>query len=543
MSTRTDRTRRELLRKALRLGGAGLLLGPLSYLEALAEDPALRRNLDRSPSFGSTPFTLGVASGDPAPDGFVIWTRLAPEPLAEHGGMAMRPVAVAWEVAEDERFAAVVRRGEAIAHPELAHSVHVEVDGLRPGRPYWYRFRAGGEASAPGRAATLPAVGARLDRLRFAVAGCQHYESGYYTAWRRIAAEELDFVFHYGDYIYEGSDGGGKEIVLAGRRHVPPRRHLGQELYSLDDYRRRYAQYKTDPDLQAAHAALPWFVSFDDHEVDNNWAGDHDQDGTPEEVFLLRRAAAMQAYYEHMPLRRAAFPAGGRMRMHRRAAFGDLVQAHFLDTRQYRSALADGRGQLHAQDERAFSPQRTILGQEQEAWLFEGLERGEQRWNLIAQQVMLMNLGRQRPGDAEPVYSMDQWSGYMHSRRRLLGHIEQRALTNVVTVSGDAHLHFAGDLIQDDGDGKVLSSEFLATSISSGGDGVGQDSDNIRLLIRDNPQLKAITDQRGYVVCDVGREVWHAELKVLDKVTTPGGTLSIYARFAVERGEPGLKPA
>lgn len=520
------------------LGGLGLLA---PFRHALAQTP---RNLLADPRFDRDPFQLGVASGEPSPDGFVLWTRLAPHPLEQGGGMVMRPVLVGWELAADEGFRQVIRRGEALARPELAHAVHVEVEGLAPGRPYWYRFQVGGAASPTGRAATLPAPDARVDRVRFAVAGCQHYEEGHFTAWRRIAEEPLDFVFHYGDYIYEGPDTGPGERRMNGRPFTNLRRHVGGEIFSLDDYRRRYAQYRADADLQAAHAAAPWFVSFDDHEVDNNWAADRDQDGTPPELFLLRRAAAFQAFYEHMPLRRDSLPTpAGHMQMFRRAAWGDLLQAHFLDTRQYRSDQInnDRDGDL---GQAALDPARTMLGARQEAWLAEGLDpRDERRWQVLAHQVGLANLAMRHGQDPQVVYSSDQWSGYLAARRRLLGHIQDAGLTNVVTVCGDAHRHFASDLLHDQGDGPVISSEFLATSITSGSDGIGEDDDFHRHVRALNPHLKAMTDRRGYVLCDVGRDHWRGDLKILDRVMTPDAPIRLYASFVVERGRPGLQAA
>lgn len=532
-----DNSRRRLLR-ALGGGAAAALLAPFEQVFA----GAAPRNLLAAPRFDTDPFQLGVASGEPAADGFVLWTRLAPQPLEQGGGMVMRPMRVAWELAEDEAFGRIVRRGHALARPELAHSVHVEVEGLAPGRPYWYRFAVADAVSPVGRSATLPAAGARVDRVRFAVAGCQHYEEGHYTAWRRIAEEPLDFVFHYGDYIYEGADRGPGERMLGGRPFTPLRRHVGGETYSLDDYRRRHALYRGDRDLQAAHAAAPWFVSFDDHEVDNNWAADRDQDGTPPELFLLRRAAAFQAYYEHMPLRRASLPVDGHMQMFRRAAWGDLLTAHFLDTRQYRSDQINGDrdGVL---GEAALAPERTMLGARQEAWLEDGLRPDGQRWHVVAQQVGLANLAMRHAGSGEVVHSTDQWSGYLAARRRLLGHIRDAGMTNVVTVSGDAHRHFASDLLHDDGEGAPISCEFLATSVTSGADGVGEDDDFTRHMRRLNPQLKAMTDRRGYVLCDVGRDRWHADLKILDRVTAPGAPVRSHASFVVERGRPGLQPA
>lgn len=532
-----DLHRRRLL-KALGAGAATALLAPFHH--ALAAAP---RNLLADPRFEVDPFQLGVASGEPAADGFVLWTRLAPHPLEQGGGMVMRPMAVAWDVAEDEDFRRVVRSGSALARPELGHSVHVEVDGLPPGRPWWYRFRIGDAASPVGRGATLPAAGARVDRVRFAVAGCQHYEEGHYTAWRRIAEEPLDFVFHYGDYIYEGPDNGPGERRMNGRPFVPLRRHVGGEIYSLDDYRRRYALYRGDPDLQAAHAAAPWFVSFDDHEIDNNWAADRDQDGTPPELFLLRRAAGFQAFYEHMPLRRRSLPTPqGHMQMYRRAAWGDLLTAHFLDTRQYRSDQINGDRDGVLGDA-VLAPERTMLGARQEAWLADGLRPDGQRWHAIAQQVGLANLAMRHRDSGEIVHSTDQWGGYLAARRRLLGHIEDAGMTNVVTVSGDAHRHFASDLVHDTGEGAPVSCEFLATSVTSGSDGIGEDDDFHRNTRSLNPQLKAMTDKRGYVSCDVTRDAWRGDLKILDRVMVPDAPVRTFASFVVEPGRPGLQAA
>lgn len=534
--------RRRLLTGLVAIGGSGIVAAPPGLAASVGVEPTRPRNLREDPVFLTSPFQLGVASGDPAADGFVIWTRLAPEPLAPGGGMPAVPVLVRWEVAADEQFRDIAARGDTVAHPELGHSVHVEVSGLAPDRPYWYRFRCGSERSWTGRSRTFPLPGAPAERVRFAVAGCQHYEEGYYTAWRRIAETDLDFVFHYGDYIYEGRDNGEATRLSAGRPLVPVRRHVGQEIYSLDDYRRRYALYKTDPDLQAAHAAAPWFVSFDDHEVDNNWAGEIDQDGTPPELFRLRRAVAMQAYYEHMPLRRSALPSNGHMQMFRRARFGDLMDAHFLDTRQYRSDQV-GSDRQSVSDPRVFAADRTMLGERQEKWLLDGLSASSARWNLIAQQVMMMTMGWRETAESDQLRSMDGWSGYRAGRQRLLGHIADRNIDNVIVVSGDSHRHVAGDLIPDDSE-RVVASEFLATSITSGGDG-GDGDDPFSLAVRraDNPFLKAMADRRGYILCDVSRDRWRGELKVLDAVTRREGRESTYAAFVSVHGQPGLQPA
>lgn len=495
-----------------------------------------------APRFGGDdPFALGVAAGDPWPDGFVLWTRLAPRPLDERGGMPAAAVPVRWEVAEDERFARVVRSGEAVARPELAHSVHVEVDGLSPRRPYWYRFRLeGGAASPVGQARTAPATGDTPGHVRLAVAGCQAYPQGWYDAWRHLSQEaDLDAVFHYGDYIYEG--GRSAYVIHDAAGRVADRQHAGDEIYSLDDYRRRYAQYKSDPDLKAAHAAAAFIVSFDDHEVDNDWASAFDQDGTPPDVFLLRRFAAMQAWYEHMPVRRAQFPRPDGLTMHRRLDYGRLFRMHVLDTRSYRSdQLCAGPGQRHCRAEDG--PGSTLLGPAQEAWLDQGLRDSDARWNLIAQQVRVMPLKRQTPEGASLPMIVDQWSGYPAARRRLVGSIHEAGLTNVVIASGDAHVHNVGTvpLRDDEPDGPQAATEFLCSSISSGGDGAAVTPGVRTYLDAANPNMALMNYQRGYQTFDITPSEWRTDVKVMDRVQAPGGALSTLARFAVAPDEPRL---
>lgn len=516
-------------RRLIQAGGLVLLAGAIS-------GPVWSQTL------GAYPFTLGVASGDPAPDGFVIWTRLATKPLESGGGMPSRIVPVGWEVAEDDGFSRIVASGEAPARPELGHSVHVELDGLKPGARYWYRFWAAGETSRVGTARTTPAAGARAHRLRIGVAGCQHYEAGLFTAYKHLSQEpDLDAIFHYGDYIYEGAGGKGCPVSkdAADKGRVCFREHAGGELYSLDDYRRRYAQYKTDPDLQAAHAAAAFLSSYDDHEVDNNWAGDEDQDATPREVFRLRRAAAMQAWYENMPVRRSSFPVDGAVRMHRRIDWGDLLRVQVLDTRQYRSGQICGTKPLDRCLSLNATPRPTILGEAQAAWLEEGLGGG-QRWNLLAQQVMVMPFLYPGARDAGRA-NLDSWSGYAASRERLVAAIQARKLTNVVIATGDVHQHHAGVLPAREGawESPAVATEFVSTSISSGGDGVAL-SDEWKGVPADNPHCKLFDARRGYQLFDVARDVWRTEVKVVDRVTRPGGSLSTIARFAVQPDRPGL---
>ena len=513
-------------RTVLALGGG---------VAALAALPAFGQSAT-SLAFVDYPFQLGVAAGDPATDGFVIWTRLAPRPFEIGYGMPAAAVPVRWEVADDQGFTQNLRSGEALARPELGHAVHVELTGLEPGRPYFYRFVAGGERSIAGRAKTLPALGAAVDRVRFAVGGCQHYEQGYYTAWRHAAGEDLDFVFCYGDYIYEGR--GARVRTVAGQPIEALRQHFGSETYSLDDYRRRYAQYKMDADLQAAHASAAWFTVWDDHEIDNNWVADLDQDGVPSEIFALRQQSAMQAFYENTPLRARSLPRGRQLTLHRSAQFGRLLDISFLDTRQYRSDQACGdRWRVACPDiDRANAD---MLGRDQERWLFEGLARSQARWKTIAQQVMVMDLDR----DAGEGYAMnlDSWGGYQAPRARLLDHLRERQISDVIVVTGDEHQNYAGELHRDSRrpGPAPLGVEFVATSITSGGDGQDVRPDMVAINAA-NPQLKFNNNQRGYLLCEATSETFKTAFKVVDTVTQRGGKLTTRATWGAVAGEPGL---
>lgn len=481
---------------------------------------------------GANPFTLGVAAGDPWPDGFVIWTRLAPRPLDEHGGMPHAAVPVGWEVSEDERFSSVVQKGETLARPELGHSVHVELSGLKPHCHYFYRFTvAGSDASPVGMARTAPASGMLADRARIAVAGCQHWEAGFFDAWGHLAREpDLDLVFHYGDYIYEGAARRlGGAIV---------RQHVGGEIYSIDDYRRRHALYKTDPHLQAAHAACAFAVSFDDHEIDNNWAGELDQDGTPPEYFLLRRMAGLQAWYENMPVRRAQLPNAHGITAYRRLDYGRLLRMHVLDTRSHRSDQPCNDGKFQpCPAEAHVSP--TMLGATQEAWLDEGLGSGA-TWNLLAQQVLTMPYARHRPGEAGNWTSYDTWDGYRPARARLVKTIRRHDLTNVFIASGDFHRNFVGTLPERDEalDGKMAAVEFLATSISSNGNGgplPGVDRD-----LAENPHLKMINNIRDYHLFDITPKRWKTDVRAIDQVETPGGSVRTLGSFVATPDRPAV---
>ncbi|MFF7367435.1 alkaline phosphatase D family protein [Streptomyces tricolor] len=469
-------------------------------------------------------FTLGVASGDPLPDGIVLWTRLAPDPL-NGGGMPDAVFPVAWEIAEDERFRRVARRGTAEARPGLGHSVHVDVRGLRPDRPYWYRFRAGDQLSPTGRTRTAPHPRRRGGSLRVALASCQNWQHGYFTPYADMLAQDPDVVLFVGDYIYE-----------SGPSATAVRRHEGKgEPYTLVQYRNRYAQYRTDPDLAAMHASAPWVVTFDDHEVDNDWAAEipQDPDKQPHDKFTARMTAAFQAYYEHMPVRASAIPTGPHIQMYRRLEFGRLARLNVLDTRQYRSDQATSQ-------EGAEAPSRTMLGAEQKQWLLDGLYDSPARWNLIASQIMMAETDL-LPGDGKLWY-YDAWDGYQVERNALLEEFAE--IRNPVVLSGDRHLTMISDLRTDyaDPDSDVVGAEFVGTSISSSGD---QDQDAFHKqwdpLMADNPHWKFIDAHRGYHLFDIRRDGIDARVRAVDTVLKPQASARTLVTLRVESDEPGVR--
>ncbi len=485
------------------------------------------------PAFAADPFTLGVASGAPLPDGVVLWTRLAPDPL-NGGGLPPAAIELRWEVARDEGFRDIVRHGTALAEPQHAHSVHVEADGLEPARWYWYRFMAGNAVSATGRTRTAPAAGAAVDRLRFAFASCQQYEQGFYAAHRHLAAEDLDLVVFLGDYIYESS---------WGSRHV--RKHEGPEPYTLEQYRNRYARYKSDADLQRSHAAFPWLVTWDDHEVDNDYADGRSEDLDPD--FLVRRAAAYQAYWEHMPLRRSAMPNGPHMRLYGRHDFGGLARFHVLDDRQYRDHQVCprlGRGGSNVVDDlkcpSRLEPNRTLLGREQEAWLYAGFSDSRTKWNIVAQQLLMAQTDR-KPGPERQFWS-DGWDGYPAARTRLLQAIAGRRPANPLVIGGDVHFNCVSDLRVDfdDTQSPAVATEFCGTSITS----QGQAQARLDALRTENPHVRfANGEKRGYVVMDLAARSCLAELRVIDSEKAADSSISTLASFVVEDGRPGAEAA
>ncbi len=481
--------------------------------------------------FTQNPFSLGVASGYPQPDAVVLWTRLAPDPL-NGGGMPEAPVAVSWEIAADARFRKTVDRGETVATPQFAHAVHVQARGLEPSHWYWYRFMAGDAVSATGRTRTAPAAGDARGKLAFAIASCQHYEHGQYAAYRDMAQQQLDFVIHVGDYIYESSWGRGK----VREHHIP-------EPYTLAEYRNRYAQYKLDPHLQAAHAACPWLVTWDDHEVDNDYARDRSQDLDPVDAFLARRAAAYQAYYEHMPLPPGTYSGGPDMKIYGTHAMGNLARIQLLDMRQYRDyhvCSRKGRGggnqvNMFECPERMV-PGRTMLGSAQEQWLESALTKSTARWNIIAQ-TTLMAQAERGTGNERMVHT-DGWDGYPAAREKLLRFIAERKIRNPVVIGGDVHFAMAGDLRVDFDNERspVIASEFVGTSISSQGPGRAR----IEALLSKNPHVKfANGARRGYAKFEVTPQRWETSFRAVVDIADAQSRVFDLGQYVVEDRRPG----
>ncbi|HET9381034.1 MAG TPA: alkaline phosphatase D family protein [Streptomyces sp.] len=485
------------------------------------------------------PFTLGVASGDPLPGSVLLWTRLAPDPYQPGGGMPAQRVTVHWELAHDERFRRIARRGTATAHPEFQHAVHVEVKHLPADRVYYYRFRAGAWRSETGRTRTAPRPGSPVTALTFAAVSCQAYHDGYFTAYGHLAADQdVDVVLHLGDYLYEyavSAVGGARNYT---DRTLPA--HFNRETITLEDYRLRYALYKNDPDLRAAHAAHPFVVTWDDHETENNYADDTPENNVPPEEFLLRRAAAYRAYWEHQPLRLPQRPSGPDMQLYRRLHWGDLAQFDVLDTRQYRTNQIFDGSQVPGPE--VDDPARTMTGETQERWLLDGWRDSRALWNVVPQQVVFS----QRKFDlATPSrVSMDAWDGYRASRRRVLDGADAAGVDNLLVLTGDVHVGYAFDIKDDfdDPDSRTRGTEIVATSVTSGKDGSDRPG-NWATYMAANPHLKFYNGRRGYVNVTLGEQRARADFKAVPYVTRPGAPVSTVASFVTEAGRPGLEPA
>ncbi|MEU6821357.1 alkaline phosphatase D family protein [Streptomyces atriruber] len=485
------------------------------------------------------PFTLGVASGDPQPTSVLLWTRLAPAPYEPGGGLPQQRVTVQWEIAHDARFRRVARRGTVTAHPEFSHTVHVEVDHLLAGRTYYFRFRTGSWVSETGRTRTAPPTGTRPGALTLAAVSCQAYHDGYFTAYKHLAQDDVDVVFHLGDYLYEyavNSVGGARNYT---DRTLPA--HFNKETQTLEDYRLRYALYKHDPDLRAAHAAHPFVVTWDDHEAENNYADDISENDDPPAEFLLRRAAAYRAYWENQPLRRPQLPSGPDAQLYRRLTWGQLAQFDILDTRQYRSDQAYG-DTAHVPGSESDDPARTITGATQERWLIDGWRRSRALWNVVPQQVTFSE--RRLDLNAQAKLSMDAWDGYRASRKRVLAGARAAGLDNLMVLTGDVHVGYAFDIKADfdDPSSKTVGTEIVATSIASGKDGADKPA-NWDTYMKANPHLKFYNGRRGYVTVALGNDSARADFKTVPMISKPGAPISTAASFVTEAGNPGLRPA
>jgi alkaline phosphatase D len=521
-----------------------LIAGAASTGVALIAAPALLRSARAQSWLPGNPFSLGVASGAPRSDGFVLWTRLAPEPMSTDpetpGGMRGGDVAIDYEIATDAAMHDIVRHGEATAERAFAYSVHLDVSGLQPGRPYWYRFMSGDAASNVGRAVTLPAAGASLDKLRFGFVSCSNYEHGYFSAYRHLTAENPDVVLFLGDYIYDTVEENKPTV----RRHSD-----GVATTTLPTYRNRYAQYRLDPDLQNLHAQVPALVTWDDHEVENDYADQWSQWFVEPARFLLQRAAAYQAFYEHMPVRPIlSHPQGPVMRVYDRFTFGDLIEISMIDGRQYRSREAcygppnKGGGHLESNTScpERLAAGRSMMGFAQESWLYSALAHSKAQWNVIAQDVLMAQL-RQKLNDADAFWT-DDWDGYPANRTRLLKRIGDSRVSNPVIIGGDIHAFFANDLHLDFDDpaSPVVATEFVGTSISS----YPAPYALFAQAVPENPHVRFCESRRrGYVSVDLERARMEVRLRVVSDAHDPKADISTLKTFAVESGRPGVVEA
>ncbi|QHJ00176.1 alkaline phosphatase [Xylophilus rhododendri] len=522
--------RRQLLRYALGASSGSLLISGAWAGRGSAADP----------------FALGVASGAPHPGGMVLWTRIAPAALPS----PLAPAELRWEIAHDANFRRIAASGRAQAVAELGHSVHVEVQGLTADRWYFYRFMLGDAVSETARTRTAPAAEAMPERLRFVYASCQRWENGYYAAWRDAAEQAPDLVVFLGDYIYENA----LPRDLQGRTLA--RGHTLRRARSLEDYRERYALHKSDPDLRAAHRACPWIVTWDDHEVENDYAATVGH--AAPEAFAAQRAAAYQAFYENMPLpaRTLVRGLGGlggaeALRVHERQDFGRLLRFHLLDTRQFRDPQACREDKPGGGIRGSVRPgacaelqatQRTLLGRAQEDWLAEGLaddaRDGRTRWSVIAQQTLF---SPRRYGAADAPVPTDTWDGYPAARARLLQALKANPPRNAVFVGGDIHQNYVCNVHA--ADPKVsdpIATEFCGTSISSPS---GASPARIASILERNPHIVfANSEKRGYGLVDLTPKTWETRLRTVDRIEDAASPVQTLAQFVVEDGRAIIQP-
>ena len=486
-----------------------------------------------APVFRNYPFSLGVASGEPTSEGMVLWTRLAPNPMDPDGGMGDAIVDVAWEIAEDEAFTQIVKTGVERALPGWGHSVHAEVYGLAPGRPYFYRFHAGGVTSETGMTRTAPAYGAGLDAMKIAWFSCAHYEQGFFHAYRDAANQRPDLIIHTGDYIYESS--WGPQV----------RRHTSPEPYTLEEYRQVHALYRLDPDLQAVSAVAPWLLTWDDHEVDNDYANDvSEQPFVSIEDFYQRRLAAYQAYWENMPLRRRSMleRASGRMRIWGQTVFGDLAEVNMADGRQFKSPMPcptpedRGGNMIAASCEERFDENRSYLGMGQERFMNFNFARSGTSWHFLVQPTVFSPLPYINADTNEEIVWSDGWDGYPLARQRLIDMMASREGANPIVLGGDTHCYWVGEIKQDYNDMNSMSvgAEFTTTAVTSHRFNYERDRSNTERL----PYIKHFDSrERGYGLIDLTQERAEVSLRVAEEVKRrDGSAMRDQKRFVVEKG-------
>jgi alkaline phosphatase D len=497
-------------------------------------DPAATTGPEPAVDLSSDPFTLGVASGDPTATSVIIWTRLAPDPLAG-GGMPEGDVDVLWEVSDDEGFSTLAASGVTRAEARYAHSVHVDVSlaDRSPEADPWvfFRFRVGEWTSPVGRTRCAPAVGS-TESMTLATASCQNWTHGYFNAYADMREQSPDLVVFLGDYIYEGGPGNLANGDI--------RLHNSDEVTTIVDYRNRYALYRSDPRLRAAHAMCPWVVIWDDHEVDNNYAGLVSQDAEGPNAptdgeFAQRRAGAYQVWWEHMPVRMAA-PQDENLQIYRQVSWGSLINMAAIDGRQYRDDQACGDAVLQTEPacDDASIESRSMLGTVQETWLVDTLGSGEAIWNVIANQTVMTDI---RLGDA--VLNFDQWDGYAPSRDRIISGLSDRGVDNLVVLTGDIHLAGIGKVTTAAEPDKVRGIEFVTTSISSNGN-VPDGSE--ALFIALPTIVDAEIQHRGYTLHTVTPQEWTAEYRIVDNNRVEDSTVSPWKRFVVRAGSPDVVP-
>jgi len=501
-------------RRTLLRGSAALIAAPWLLTSGRAAD---------LPRFG-----LGIASGQPRADTVVLWTRVTGPALPDS-------VPVQWEIARDQGFREIVARGEEIAEAAWAHSVHAEPAGLAPNRWYWYRFRALGQQSPVGRTRTAPPADS-AGTLNFAIASCQRFDTGYYAAWRHMAAEELDLVMFLGDYIYE---------YPSGKNSLRPTEGAGI-VRTLEQYRARYATHKSDPDLQAIHAHVPWLLVWDDHEVGNDYANLQGQELEPD--FRAQRAAAYQAYWEHLPFPKSARPRGPDMRITGRLDWGTLARIHLLDDRQYRDPQVCPKPNRGGSNTVALKncpefldAKRTLLGREQELWLADGWDT-TRPWNLVAQQTLMARFSWTDPANGAGTYWTDGWDGYAPARKRLFDSIAQRKVGGVVVLGGDVHSNYIADLKLDFDDpaSPTIATEYCGTSITS----LSLPQSRIDAVLGFNPHIRyGRSDQRGYMRFALDAKQLQAQVRVVDNALDPASGITTAARFTTDASHPGAVPS